>query len=158
MKAYSGLFLIFLALFACDNNRVFEKNNELANKQWLADSAQTFSFTVPDSTASYNVYYNLRNSLSYPFRNIYIKYSLTDSSGNVMKTDLVNGDLFEAVSGKPLGSGLGDVFDHHFPILSDYTFPGKGPFIIELKQYMRRDTLPEIVAVGIRVEHTKTEN
>jgi gliding motility-associated lipoprotein GldH len=86
-----------------------------------------------------------------------VRYSLKDSSGNVLQTDLVNGQLFESISGKPLGEGLGDVFDHQFSILEEYTFPGTGNYHIELNQYMRRDTLPEILAVGVRVEKAMKE-
>ena len=95
---------IFRALFAlvfitaCDSSRVYEVNNEFSDRNWIADSVQVFSFSITDTTKSYNIYYNLRNSISYPFRNIYIKYQLSDSTGNVLNTDLLNGQLFEEKS------------------------------------------------------------
>jgi gliding motility-associated lipoprotein GldH len=157
MKQLTYVFAMVLLLIACDSSRVYELNNEFENRIWIADSTQNFAFNITDSTSAYNLYYNLRNSASYPFRNIYVRYSLKDSSGNVLQTDLVNGQLFESISGKPLGEGLGDVFDHQFSILEEYSFPGTGLYTIELNQYMRRDTLPEILAVGVRVEKAMKE-
>jgi gliding motility-associated lipoprotein GldH len=151
-----GAVMLFI-LASCDDSRVYEVNHEFDDKYWLADSTQSFKFTITDSTSAYNVYYNLRNSVSYPFRNIYVRYQLSDSSGNILETDLVNGDLFESKTGKPLGEGLGDVFDHQFPILNTYTFPTSGNYEVNLSQYMRRDTLPEILAVGIRIEKSMKE-
>lgn len=157
MKQLIFVFLILLVLAGCDDSRVYEVNNEFDDKYWLADSTQTFNFAITDSASAYNIYYNLRNSVSYPFRNIYVRYQLRDSSGNILQTDLVNGDLFESKTGKPLGDGLGDVFDHRFIILNDYTFPASGTYEVDLSQYMRRDTLPEILAVGIRIEKSMNE-
>ncbi len=150
--------LILVSLISCDNTRVYEVNNELPGRYWLADSTQSFTFTISDTVQKYNVYYNLRNSVSYPFRNIYVKYSLSDSSGNLLDGNLYNANLFDSKSGKPLGDGLGDIFDHQFPLLTDFSFPGPGQYQMNVSQYMRRDTLPEIVAVGIRVEKAMPSN
>ncbi|MEO0331329.1 MAG: gliding motility lipoprotein GldH, partial [Bacteroidota bacterium] len=54
--------------------------------------------------------------------------------------------------GKPYGSGLGDIFSHQILALPGYQFDTAGMYQIRLQQYMRRDTLPEILSVGVRVE------
>ncbi|MCA6078129.1 gliding motility lipoprotein GldH [Fulvivirga sedimenti] len=158
IKYILQLLIVIPFLVSCDNSRVYEVNNELSGRQWLADSTQSFTFSIPDTSQKYNVYYNLRNSVSYPFRNIYVKYSLTDSTGEMLEGKLDNANLFDAKSGKPLGDGLGDVFDHQFPLLKNYGFPAPGQYRLEVSQYMRRDTLPEIVAVGVRVEKATATN
>jgi len=157
MKHLIYVFLFMIVISGCDERRIYEMNHEFDDRYWLADSVQTFSFDIRDSTFGYNIYYNLRNSISYPFRNIYVRYQLVDSTGRELQSDLVNGHLFESKTGKPMGDGLGDVFDHQFPILENYTFPGTGSFNVRLSQYMRRDTLPEILAVGVRVEKSMKE-
>ena len=61
--------------------------------------------------------------------------------------------LFDAKTGKPSGkSGIGDLYDHRFLLLQNYQFPKPGKYKIVLEQFMRMDTLPGIVAIGIRVE------
>jgi gliding motility-associated lipoprotein GldH len=144
--------LLLVIFFSCDSDRVFEENKELENAYWLADSAQEFTFTISDTTQRYNIYYNLRNTASYPFRNIYIDYVLEDTTGRQLEGNLVNRELFHPNTGKPHGSGLGDVFDHQFLLLEKYPFPADGKYTMSLRQYMRRDTLKDVVAVGVRVE------
>ncbi len=149
---YCFLFVLATALIACDQQRIYEENIELENGYWLADSARDFTFTISDTTNNYNLYYNIRNTVSYPFQNIYVDYVLADSTGRQIEGNLLNQDLFDPKSFEPYGSGLGDIFDHQFPLLTDYSFPVSGDYTVSLKQYMRRDTLKDVIAVGIRVE------
>jgi gliding motility-associated lipoprotein GldH len=61
--------------------------------------------------------------------------------------------LFDAKSGEPKGkSGIGDLYDHRFLLLQNYQFPRPGKYKIILEQFMRMETLPGIVAVGVRVD------
>jgi gliding motility-associated lipoprotein GldH len=144
---------ILITLFACDSNRVYEKNFSFDNKIWRMDSIATFEFNIGDKKAAYNVYINLRNSVSYPYRNVYITYNLQDSLGNILKKELVNYELFTRKTGEPLGeSGIGDIYDHQFLILNSFEFSHKGKYKISFQHYMRSDTLSNIMAVGTRIE------
>lgn len=149
------IILLFLisGLTACDSNRIYEENIDLENKTWIADSSVSFQFQIKNPENKYNLYYNLRNTISYPFQNIYVNYTLEDTLGNKIAGELINKDLFHPKTGKPYGDGLGDIFDHQFPLLEDYQFEKAGAYRITLEQFMRRDSLPEILSVGVRVEH-----
>ncbi len=149
--------LVLMGMISCDSNRVFEVNNELDGQIWLSDSVQHFEFSMRDTLLEHNVMCNIRNANSYPFRNIYVMYQLKDSTGGVLSEGLVNRELFDTKTGKPLGSGIGDVQDHSFPLVEKYKFPYSGNYEIQIQQYMRRDTLPDIVAVGTRVERAMVE-
>ena len=138
--------------------RLYETNTELPDKFWVADSVLAFDFEVTDSNIAYNLYINIRNTVSYPFENIYVTYYLKDSLQNELGTDLVNYDLFDPKTGQPYGDGLGDIFDHQFLLLKNHRFDLAGVYTFELQQYMRMDTLPEILAAGIRVEKALTTN
>lgn len=150
---YYLLFIIILA--SCDDSRIFEDNTDIDNKIWIADSTVSFQFNVPDLKENYNLYFNVRNTASYPFENIYIRYQLSDTLNNQLKNELLNYNLFDPKTGEPYGSGLGDVFDHQLILLKDYKFERPGPYVLEFKQYMRMDSLPEILSTGIRVEFAK---
>lgn len=158
MTRHIFVFLSFLLVVtSCDDSRIYEKNVEISDKTWIADSVVHFSFQITDSRKSYNLYYNLRNSISYPFQNIYVNYTLEDTLGNELATELVNQNLFHPKTGKPFGDGLGDIFDHQFKLLENYRFNQPGAYRVKLQQFMRRDSLPEIISVGIRVEEFKRE-
>ncbi len=162
MRRYASLLpwsvsILFAAglIGGCDDRRVFEDNHEFAGRSWVVKDEPVFEFTIPDSIQAYTVYYNVRNSLDYPSTRINVTYLLSDSSGNKLAQKLVYHNLFET-SGRPLGeSGLGDLYDHQFPILSTFRFPSPGKYSIRLTQFMRLDTLPGILSVGVRVERNQ---
>lgn len=154
-----ALAILVIALSSCDGERLYEKNREFSNRTWYMDSIPSFTFNISQPGTNYDIYLNLRNTLSYPFQNIYLTYYLEDSLGNTLSQDLVNFQLFDTKTGKPFGSGgIGDVYDHQFNLLEGYSFPAEGTYELKLEQYMRRDSLPQIVAVGVRVEQNKSED
>ena len=148
--------LLFLALpcllFACDEQRVYEKNVDLKDNLWYIDTIPSFTFRIEDASRPYNLYYNVRNAVSYPYYNLYVTYSLHDSTGKVLRSRLQQLQLADATTGKPLGDGLGDIYDHQILSGKNYRFPGKGAYTFRIKQYMRQDPLPAIMSVGVRVE------
>lgn len=154
---YFFYFIILITLASCDESRIFEKNEDLENKVWIADSSVSFRFDIPDLRERYNLYFNVRNTSAYPYENIYIKYQLSDTLNNVLKNELVNYNLFDPKTGEPYGSGLGDVFDHQLLLLKDFKFERPGPFVFEMRQYMRMDSLPELLSAGMKVELVKTK-
>lgn len=156
---FAVFFIMLLAFASCDADRVYEKNFQFDSRTWYVDSIPAFEFHIPADSEKYNISMNIRNTLTYPFQNIYITYFLEDTTGQVLETDLVNYQLFDARSGEPYGEGgLGDIYDHRFSLLEDYHFTEAGAYRIRLQQYMRRDSLPEIIAVGIRVDQNKNNN
>ena len=147
-----GLVLITLPLSSCDESRVYEENVDFPRKQWAVDSIPSFEFEIDDPSKPYNIYWNVRNTVAYPYRNLYLTYYIEDTTGRRITTDLHNMLLFEPKTGKPYGSGLGDIFSHQFMALPNFKFDKAGMYRIRLEQYMRTDTLPEILSVGTRVE------
>ncbi len=149
------VFMVFI-LASCESNRIFEKNTVINNNEWKAYQQFSFEFNIPDSSETYTVYCNLRNTSKYPNNNIYIQYELKDSVGNKIEIELKNFALFDPKSGSAYGkSGLGDLFEHQNILLANYKFPSAGDYTISLEQFMRYENLPEVNSVGIRVEISK---
>src|SRR5690242_13250108 len=151
----SALLVILLLLNGCDNSRVYEKNSDFANRQWLVNEKPSFEFTV-DKDQPYNLYCNLRNSVSYPYSRIFITYTLKDSLGTEIKKEMINKFLFDEKTGKPNGSsGLGDIYDQQFLLLQNYSFSKPGTYSVQFEQFMRTDSLQGVLAVGLRVENAR---
>lgn len=144
--------VLFGLCWACDTERVYEQYHDIPENQWFIDSVQTFTFTIEDPSISYNIYYNIRNSVSYPYYNLFVTYYLIDASGKQLSSKLQELILMDTQTGKPLGEGLGDIFDNRVISLTKFKFPQKGAYTFKIKQYMRKDPLPEVMSVGIRVE------
>lgn len=140
-------------LWACDDNRVYEDIKDFDQRQWNVSEKPSFEFVVDDVNAKYNLYSDIRNSVSYPYSRFFYTYYLQDSSGLELQKKLMTQFLFDAKTGKPFGkSGIGDLYDHRFLLLKDFKFKEKGTYRVVFEQFVRMETLPGLVAVGLRVE------
>ena len=150
-------FLILVQLSACDRNRIFEKNVKFENRNWPQERTVSFRFEIDDIRSTYDFYCNLRNSILYKYQNLYISYVLEDTLGNVYLQDLANIKLFQSKTGEPLGDGMGDIFDHQYKVIENFSFKNPGIYQFNINHYMRPDSLREIMAVGLRIEKNPVE-
>ncbi len=146
---------VLVTLISCDPGRVFEENQDFEEPRWPKGMNPEFTFSIEDTTIAYNILMNVRNGFDYPFYNLYYEYELLDSTGTVIRKEMQEMILFDPKTGEPLGSGLGDLFDHQKPVLENFSFPHSGDFTITFTHFMRSDTLPLILSVGARVEKDK---
>jgi gliding motility-associated lipoprotein GldH len=152
------IFLLGCVLHSCDSDRLYEQNINLEARYWRADEPMVFDFTINDLSQPYNLYYNVRNSLEYPYARLFVQYVLTDSTGSPIDKKLNAQYLFDQKTGKPFGqSGIGDVFDHQFLIMEKHVFQQSGKYHLKIEQYNRQDTLRGILAVGFRLEKSSAE-
>jgi gliding motility-associated lipoprotein GldH len=158
MRTVLLMFISALILIACDENRVYEKNLDFENHAWMSGHKPEFEFQIADTSQAYNLYFNFRNSISYPYSRIFFTWYLQDSIGLVLEKKLVDYMVFDPKTGAPQGkSGLGDIYDQQVPIVTNHHFPYKGTHKIKFEQFMRKDTLAGVMAVGVRVEKQVTE-
>lgn len=137
-------------LVSCDPQRLYDDNKKIPNNQWYYKNLVPFDVQIDDTNQLYNVYINLRVGADYKYNNIFIWLNTTNPE---RKTDKRRVEIRLADdAGKWLGSGLGDLYDYQFPVLSKVKFPNKGFYRFELEQNMRDDTLNHILSAGIRLE------
>ncbi len=158
MSRFIFLFAL-LFLTGCDSNRVFEDYAEFDDRTWKINDQIDFNFEIKDASKKYNLYYNVRNSLAYPYARIFVNYSLKDSTHTELTSALASNYLFDQKTGRPLGrSGLGDVYDNQFLLLRSHSFTAAGAYQVTLEQFNRQDSLRGVIAVGIRVEEAPELN
>ena len=149
-----GILVCLLA--ACDNSRVYEDYKEFNSKTWHINDTVRFEFQITDTTKHYNLKFNVRNTLDYPYARLFVNYKLSDENNKTLSSKMISGYLFDQKTGNPFGnSGLGDIYDNQFPLLDQYSFYKAGKYHIRFQQFMRMDTLPGILAAGLRVEIAK---
>ncbi|GAB3565081.1 hypothetical protein GCM10027578_11780 [Spirosoma luteolum] len=149
--------LVWLAV-GCDTNVVYKEYTDIEDGKWPVSYAPSFTFDITDASIPYNLYYNLRNSLSYGYYNLYLTRYLRDSQGREIESRLDELILMDPRTGKPNGEGLGDLFDHQFLIKRNYRFPKPGRYTMQIRQYMRQDPLLNVLSVGITVERAAPAN
>lgn len=154
LKKYFLYLFVFLTLVSCQTDNVYEGVVDITKNEWYINKSMNYTFEIKDETKPYDVFLLLRNTMNYPYYNLYFKYELTNEKGQQLRSKLEQVVLFNEKTGKPLGDGLGDIFDHKykFSTLSNLKFPAKGKYKLKLIQYMRQDPLKGVVSVGISVE------
>lgn len=149
---------IFLILFclqfaACNSIGVFEKNVAFKKQQWEASYKPSFTFTITDTAALYNIYLVLRHTDAYNYNNIWIKFTRTGPDTSYTQ----QADLRLSTNGQGwLGTGMDDIWEHRIPITQAAAqFRKSGEYQFTLEQIMRQDPLLHILNAGIRVEKVK---
>ncbi|TDB69130.1 gliding motility lipoprotein GldH [Arundinibacter roseus] len=142
---------------SCDSTTLYKAYEDIDEGQWFLDKKYTFSFEVNDTTQQYNLYYLIRNGQQYPYYNLYINREMTGPDGPWMTPRLDEVYLSDEKTGKPLGSGLGDLFDHKIIFMRKYQFPKTGTYTLTFSQAMRQNPLPFVLGIGLSVEKVESE-
>ena len=142
-------------LASCNGNALYKDHRDIDDGLWYTKITPTFEFEIKDSTQQYDVYYLIRNSVAYPYYNLFLKRSLLASStGKEITAKLDELVLMDERTGKPKGDGLGDIFDHRILAMKSFKFPKNGTYKFKIEQFMRQNPLPDVLSVGISIEPT----
>lgn len=154
MRLLVSILCATLFIFSCTEERFFEENHDFKDRIWDMGKSAQFSFKIDSLNTPYQIKLNVRNTMDYPYRNLYIQYQLRDSS-YLMEDQLLNLRLFDGKTGKPFGDHQSDIYSHQLILQDSVYFSEAGNYTIELKQYMREKELKGIVSAGIRIEQIK---
>src|SRR5690606_31816663 len=143
------LFLLTLSIASCNNDRVFEEYQGMPELHWNVEDTVSFEPEAIDPNVTFPLL-GLRYNDTYEFHNLYVRYLLTDSLGKVLADSLINIHLFDPVSGKPLGSGFGNVYTK-YDTLPNLAIPQGQKHRYAFIQYMRTEELKGIEAVGLKI-------
>lgn len=154
MRRYCFYLVLLAAVTACEQDAsvVYKENVDIEGGKWYVKNIPSFTFEITDATVPYDLYYTVRNGLTYPYYNLYLTRYLTDDKGHEIESRLDELLLMDAKTGQPRGKGLGDLYDNKVVLKRAYRFPKPGTYTLKIKQYMRQDPLPDVVSVGISVE------
>lgn len=148
---YSFLFCLALLTSCIDKNTIVREVQPVQNNAWLNKNNHSIPFEIEDANATYSIYYTFSYNDNYPYYNIWLNRSITDSNKKVFSKRLQGMELFHSQSGVPFGSGFGDTYDYKILSDSSYKFNQPGKYFIILDQSMRVDSLPGIESVGIEI-------
>ncbi len=135
---------------ACDTGLVYENNERIPGNEWSRYHIPVFEVDITDTLNTHNLLINLRNTGEYPMNNLFLFISVTSPEGAYTR-DTLELSLAEP-SGRWKGKGFGNVWQNRFFYRQNVRFPVKGKYIFEIEQAMRREELPGILDVGLRVE------
>ncbi len=152
MKKRISFFVFVLMTFAiisCDDTLIYEDNQSFDGNTWSYQDSKSFSFDVKDSLQPIKLFINLRTTVDYPYRNIFMFLHSNYPNGYVAI------DTLEFFLADPKGNWLGDnsgTVIENSALISKGLFPSTGTHTFRMEQAMRNDSLPEILDIGLRVE------
>ena len=156
-KVAMALVVCLSALVACGPSAEYEANFDFEGQNWSPDAQPTFSFSVEEPQAEYDIFYHIRHSRDYPYQNLYVQLFIEDSARNVLKSELQNISLFDPKTGQPEGSGVGATLTREIRGTKNFVFPGPGTYTVRLEQRNRTEEAPSISSFGIRVFKSQSE-
>lgn len=140
-------------LASCNTLDVYEKTVFFPDHQWKSSHKPSFTFSVEDTSAAYQISVILRHEDAYHYNNIWLNIS-TQSPRDTAKTQLINVILANNKKGW-LGTGMDDVYEHRAGITRTPVKLKKGTYTFTLQQHMREEPLQYVLNAGIRVEKVK---
>ena len=157
MKKIRNICLYVLAAYclqliavSCNSIDLYEKTVAIPQHKWKNSFNPSFTFTIKDTTALYQIFLVLRHNDKYNYNNIYINLSAKlPGSDSVRK---IRRDLTLATDEKGwLGDGMDDIYEHRIP-LGDPEPLKAGNYTFTVEQVMRENPLKNVLNVGLRIE------
>ena len=149
--------LLFCIITSCNKNVVYSKYERIdEEKGWPAKQLINFETEMKDTLQLYDVYINVRNAESYPYRNLFMFLHTTYPNGD-MSIDTIECVLADE-QGHWLGKGMGDLYDNSIFFKKNAHFKQAGKYKFAFEQTMRYgnkneiDPLYLIMDVGISIE------
>ena len=153
LKSKTSIALLILSiamLLSCGKGRVFEEHKKLPDYDWNRFDNIIFEAGIEDADASYNIFIAIRHITNYPFKNLLVTSIMTTPGGEQRFLDhelKIRDD-----NGKPLGNGMGDIWDIKIPLRKNFRFNAPGRLVIEFENRMPRPVTPGIMEVGLIIE------
>jgi gliding motility-associated lipoprotein GldH len=142
-------------IHSCTTTDLYEKNTAIPGHAWEGSFKPSFSFTIRDTSALYNVMLVLRHTEKYAFNNIWLSVSV-HAPGDSVRTFRTEKILATNAAGW-LGSGMDDIYEHRIPLNTDlaqnvFSFRRPGEYKFTLEQIMRENPLRHVLSAGLRIE------
>ena len=111
-------------------------------------------FVILENILEIDLNFNLSLSYSneYPYQNIYTSYSLLDSSKNILKSEMIEYQLFDKKYGFPLGSGIFQDFVLDSLVIESISLDKNSEYIFIVKHSMREDKLNGISRIALDIK------
>jgi gliding motility-associated lipoprotein GldH len=140
--------LIGIMFLGCNENELVNERHSMGEMGWLQKNQLEIPFEITDTTTIYDLQVAIRQTNTYSFYNLYFISEILSEAGTSLKKAEAEAIFYDAKSGKPKGSGIGDMYSHSYTIFKNVKFPKSGAYRIRLQQNMRVDTLEGILSVG----------
>ena len=131
-------------------DKQFHSYRSIPSCGWVWGDTIHFITTLSDSLVHYRYTVEVRHDNSYPYSQLAVAFNVNSADDSTIYSDTLHSQLSNE-QGVWLGQGWGNLFVSTHPGHT-FTIPHSGSYTLCLNHIMRRDTLPGIFNVGIRIE------
>ncbi len=151
---------LFMLIISCNDNIVFSDYQATKNGYWQKDGTIKFNFSELDTVSTYNMFINIRNDETFPYRNLFLIAELDFPNGETVKDTLE----YEMAmpNGKWIGKGFGNVKENKLWYKENIVFTSPGAYTLKISHAMRRNgeveglqNLMGITDVGFQIAKSK---
>jgi len=154
-SALLAILLFVVLLSSCGSEAIYEKTSEISDGEWFYSDTLTYEVTIDDTLSIYNLYLDLEHSREYPFENMYVRIHTSFPSGESLSKQVSLELANEA--GIWIGDCGGEVCNTTIPIQMGAYFNQTGTYSFKLEQYMRRNPLPGVNSITLRIEEAEEQ-
>jgi gliding motility-associated lipoprotein GldH len=148
-----SLFFIFFLFISCDSRKIYENHLDNERITWNRFDVKTFNVDIKDISEKYDFYIAIRHHTDAPFQYINVSFTIYTPSGEVRTME--HKISLRDKEGKPLGDGMGDLWDVTYPARMGLEFTEPGICRVEISSTMSQADLPGIMQVGLVVRKEK---
>ena len=145
--------LAFAVIMVSCNNPDENVVMQNVNNRWNKRVSHYFDININDFQKQKNIIFIVRNNNNYPYSNIRLIATL-EHDKKAVSEDTLNYVLAKP-NGEWLGTGFGEAKEALFQYKLNYNFPQNGKYKLKVVQAMRRNILPGIEDIGIKIQNVK---
>lgn len=149
---YTLLLFLPVLFFSCGKSYLYEENVIFQNEEWTYQDSISFQFDIADTSKLYNILLALEHSPEFSTQNLYTRIATEFPDGN-RPSQVVSLELADQ-TGFWYGECNRTSCLFEAPIQSNAYFNQIGTYTITLAQHMRRDSVPGIQALSLKLEDT----
>lgn len=140
-------------LSSCNRDVIYEESLKVPGEAWDYQDTLSFNFEIPDTAKMYSMDLQVTHAGDYSFQNLYVQFHTVFPSGK-SETRLVSLEL-AAQSGIWNGECSGNECTVEIPLQSKAVFQEAGKYTLSVEQYMRKNPLPGIQQMTLKIRELK---
>ena len=139
---------LLLIIVSCRPGQL--SSHHFDDNSWNFRDSIGFSFHVVDTLKPHHVSVFFRNTLDYPYQNLFLIIESIHNNKTVRKDTLEY--LITNKYGQWLGNGLGKMKSNHFIVDENMIFDQAGEYEFVIQHGMRKNPLEGVNKVGLKIE------
>lgn len=144
------LLLAFSLIWSsCQNESISNQYEKIPLAGWDSTDTKEFRVEILDTLSSYKLFIQIQHADNYRYANLFLLLH-TSFSNDTLTQKRIEIPLAKS-DGTWLGKGTASLYAQEW-LVDTSKFEKRGTYVLRIEQNMREKKLPNIAAIGIRIE------